>query len=93
MAPDKISVETNTIYSEKGPYFLTFFFLTLFSMPVMAQESNSENLAEKPLYRDPVFDGAADPVVIWNPAEEKHFMFYTNRRATADTLPGVSWVH
>ncbi|AVR45620.1 glycosyl hydrolase [Christiangramia fulva] len=51
------------------------------------------NVAEKPLYRDPIFDGAADPVVIWNPAEKKHFMFYTNRRARADTLPGVSWVH
>ena len=24
-------------------------------------------LAPKPLFRDPVYDGAADPVVIWNP--------------------------
>ena len=49
-------------------------------------------LASKPLYRDPVYDGAADPVVIWNPLEEKWWMFYTNRRATETHLPGVSWV-
>ena len=28
----------------------------------------------------PVYDGAADPVVIWNPLAEKWWMFYTNRR-------------
>ena len=49
-------------------------------------------LAPKPLFRDPVYDGAADPVVIWNPLERKWWMFYTNRRATETTLPGVSWV-
>ena len=45
--------------------------------------------APKPVFRDPVFDGAADPVVIWNRQEEKWFMFYTNRRANADSLDGV----
>jgi hypothetical protein len=52
-------------------------------------------IAAKPLFRDPVFDGAADPVVIWNRAEKKWFMFYTNRRANmpAAEAPGVSWVH
>ena len=49
--------------------------------------------APKPLYRDPVYDGAADAVVIWNPQVEKWWMFYTNRRANAPNLPGVSWVH
>lgn len=47
----------------------------------------------KPLFRDTIYDGAADPVVIWNKAERKWFMFYTNRRAKATELPGVSWVH
>ena len=49
--------------------------------------------APKPLYRDPVFDGAADPVVIWNPHREVWWMFYTNRRARAEGLSGVAWVH
>lgn len=49
--------------------------------------------APKPLYRDPVYDGAADPTLIWNKAEKKWFMFYTNRRATDTTDIGVSWVH
>jgi hypothetical protein len=53
------------------------------------------NVAAKPLFRDPVYDGAADPVVVWNRAEKKWFMFYTNRRANAPAAetPGVTWVH
>ncbi len=50
-------------------------------------------VAPKPLYRDPVYDGAADPVVIWNPAAGRWWMFYTNRRANAPGLSGVAWVH
>jgi hypothetical protein len=50
-------------------------------------------VADKPLVRDPVFDGAADPVLVWNPMRARWWMFYTNRRATAQGLPGVSWVH
>lgn len=46
--------------------------------------------ASKPLFRDPVYDGAADPVVIWNRAERKWFMLYTNRRANVPNLRGVS---
>ncbi len=49
-------------------------------------------LAPKPVFRDPVYDGAADPIVIWNSIEKKWWMFYTNRRATETHLPGVSWV-
>jgi beta-xylosidase len=50
-------------------------------------------VASKPLYRDPVFDGAADPVVIWNPHVKRWWMFYTNRRANVPGLSGVAWVH
>jgi len=49
--------------------------------------------APKPLYRDPVYDGAADPVVIWNPHVRRWWMFYTNRRANVPGLSGVAWVH
>jgi hypothetical protein len=50
-------------------------------------------VAAKPLFRDPIFDGAADAVVIWNRRERKWFMFYTNRRANVAGLSGVTWVH
>lgn len=49
-------------------------------------------LVPKPAFRDPVYDGAADPIVIWNPLVKKWWMFYTNRRFTMTELPGVSWV-
>ncbi len=50
-------------------------------------------VASKPLFRDPVYDGAADPIVIWNRREQTWLMLYTNRRASMPDLPGVSWVH
>ena len=66
----------------------------------MAQASDAENgkedlgkVAPKPLFRDPVYDGAADPSLCWNRDERKWFMLYTNRRANVPNLPGVSWVH
>ena len=50
-------------------------------------------VAAKPLFRDPVHDGAADPVVVWNQRERKWFMLYTNRRANDAAAAGVTWVH
>jgi len=50
--------------------------------------------APKPLFRDPIFDGAADPSIIFNHIDKKWYMFYTNRRANLDSLTdGVKWVH
>ncbi len=54
---------------------------------------SNNNTADKPLFRDPVYDGAADPVVVWNEQEAKWYMFYTNRRANVPGLDGVTWVH
>jgi hypothetical protein len=58
-------------------------------------EAPPGRIAPKPLFRDPVYDGAADPVVIWNRGEKKWFMFYTNRRANLpdNLLTQVTWVH
>jgi hypothetical protein len=50
-------------------------------------------VAPKPLFRDPVYDGAADPVLVWNRGARNWLMFYTNRRANAPNLPRVTWVH
>ena len=47
---------------------------------------------KSPLYRDPIYDGAADPVVIWNREAKEWWMIYTNRRATAEDR-GFAWVH
>jgi hypothetical protein len=47
-----------------------------------------------PLFRDPVYDGAADPSLIWNGKERAWWVFYTNRRASApDAQDGVRWCH
>ena len=41
--------------------------------------------APAPLFRDPIYDGAADPVLIWNRAERAWWMLYTARRANVPT--------
>lgn len=45
-----------------------------------------------PLFRDPVYDGAADPVIIWNEQEKAWWIFYTNRRAFGPNA-GVTYMH
>ncbi|WP_374166622.1 family 43 glycosylhydrolase [Arcticibacter sp. MXS-1] len=64
----------------------------LFPVFLLAQVPAGK-LADKPLFRDPVYDGAADPVVAWNKGVKKWWMFYTNRRASATDAGGVAWVH
>ena len=49
-------------------------------------------MTNAPLFRDPIHDGAADPVVVWNLEEHAWWMIYTSRRATTPG-PGVAWVH
>jgi len=72
--------------------FQKYLFAFLLALPLFAL-CQTGNKANKPLYRDPVYDGAADPVVIWNEATGSWFMYYTNRRATIDDPDGVKWVH
>jgi GH43 family beta-xylosidase len=50
-------------------------------------------VAGKPLFRDPVFDGAADPVVVYTGSFGRWYMLYTNRRANFPGGKGVEWVH
>lgn len=50
------------------------------------------NVPKAPLFRDPIYDGAADPVVIWNHEAKEWWMVYTNRRANVE-CQRYSWVH
>ena len=45
-----------------------------------------------PLFRDPIHDGATDPVLVQQRADGSWWMFYTQRRADAP-VNGVAWVH
>lgn len=87
----------NNDYLPFATYHLPFntmkLFYTLILMTILASVAFAQQAAPKPLYRDPVYDGAADPVVVWNPAVKKWWMFYTNRRATMPDSSGVKWVH
>lgn len=50
------------------------------------------NTPDAPLFRDPIYDGAADPTVIWNRQEQCWWLLYTNRRANV-TCQRFAWVH
>ncbi len=45
-----------------------------------------------PLYKDPIYDGAADPMVIRKESDGKYYMFYTQRRAN-QTLADVAYCY
>ncbi|SHE45402.1 family 43 glycosylhydrolase [Dysgonomonas macrotermitis] len=70
---------------------MVFLFAPFFVPDAGAKEGGKT--ASKPLFRDTKYDGAADPVIIWNKKENCWFMFYTNRRANLDPSTGVDWVH
>jgi predicted GH43/DUF377 family glycosyl hydrolase len=53
---------------------------------------SQQSKATKPLYDDPIYHGAADPVIIYNKAKKKWWMLYTNRRAAIQDST-VQWVH
>jgi hypothetical protein len=63
------------------------------SCPGAEPQAPAGKIAPKPLFRDPICDGAADPVLLWNPHVKRWWMFYTNRRANVPGLSGVAWVH
>ena len=63
------------------------------SLMCVLAEARAQSPAAQPLFRDPVHDGAADPVVIWNRAKKAWWMLYTNRRADIADSTGVKWVH
>lgn len=50
------------------------------------------NIVPSPLYRDPIYDGPTDPVVIYNKEEKCFWMLYTQRRPSEFNL-GVSTIH
>lgn len=58
----------------------------------MANNLSAQKPAPKPLFDDPVYHGAADPVIIYNKAKKKWWMLYTNRRASINDST-VQWVH
>ena len=61
------------------------FGLVLVIMLTVAAGAQSVQKAPAPLFRDPVYDGAADPVVFWNQTEKNWWMLYTQRRANEET--------
>jgi len=48
--------------------------------------------AQAPLFRDPIYDGAADPVVVWNRVEKNWWLLYSSRRANQN-IPDVAFCY
>ncbi|OOQ56550.1 family 43 glycosylhydrolase [Mucilaginibacter pedocola] len=67
--------------------------LSLIGFNLQAQTSTEvKNQPPSPLYRDPIYDGAADPVLIYNRGAKEWVMYYTQRLANQQT-PGVAFCY
>ena len=75
----------------KNTFILLFFFLLACNAPENHRAFKIEN-APAPLFRDPVFDGAADPTVIFDSAKNEWLIYYTQRRATLE-LTGTEYCY
>jgi hypothetical protein len=67
-------------------------FLSILSVLFCLETLAQKNIAPRPLYDDPVYHGAADPVIIYNKQKKLWWMLYTNRRASIEDST-VQWVH
>ncbi len=74
------------------PKYLSYFLFVVCIFAFLCTSGQNQP-APKPLFDDPVYHGAADPVIIYNKQKKKWWMFYTNRRATLNDSTGVTWVH
>ena len=66
------------------------FYLYLFCIVFIAPFFGVAQQPNAPLFRDPIYDGAADPIVVWNRVENNWWMLYTARHAN-QALQGVAY--
>lgn len=66
--------------------------MTWNSLPDGSEPSFAIEDAPAPLFRDPIFDGAADPSITWNTDEDAWWVLYTQRRADV-AVSGNGWIH
>src|SRR6187401_679739 len=73
---------------------LFFILVVVFQKETGAQHANGiqTNVAPAPLFRDPLTDGAADPVLTWNREEKSWWMLYSQRRANTEA-PDVAYCY
>lgn len=66
--------------------------ITLLILFFVISTKAQNKTAPKPLFDDPVYHGAADPVIIYNKKKKCWWMLYSNRRASINDST-VQWVH
>lgn len=90
-------IECHRFISRRTTSIWVLGFVLCFGLTTLAAARDAHPMkpAPKPLYRDPVHDGAADPSMVWDRAGKKWLMFYTNRRADLVTKNprDVAWVY
>jgi hypothetical protein len=76
-----------------------FFIYTLLLVSGLFQQVQAQtmevgkmHIAPAPLWRDPIYDGAADPVLVYNREKKEWWMFYTQRRANVQSA-GVAFCY
>lgn len=72
-----------------------FYLLAFVCGCCQAEDKQTFDLAKAPtpLFRDPIWDGAADPAPVWNDQAMEWWVYYTQRRATLQPNEGVQFCH
>ena len=70
---------------KKFSCFCLLFLLFATMNAVRSQPKDSLHKAPAPLFRDPIYDGAADPVMVYNKEKKEWWMFYSQRRANVQS--------
>lgn len=65
---------------------LFLFGLNIFGQKLILPES-------QPFFNDTIWQGAADPTILWNPVKKEFYIWYTQRRANLEKGDGVEWMH
>lgn len=80
-----------------GAYFtyvkFVFLCLVIGAETLYAQQPFDMQKIPSPLFRCPIYDGAADPAIQWNSEKNEWWLFYTQRRANVPGLQGVAYCY
>ncbi len=49
--------------------------------------------SKQPFFADTIWQGAADPTMLWNPVKKEFYVWYTQRRANLENNTEVEWMH
>lgn len=90
---ESIFSSLSTCRQARNLLYVPFCLMVLSCAALKAQVPFDMSKIPAPLFRCPIYDGAADPAVQWNSETNEWWLFYTQRRANVPSSPGVAYCY